>query len=63
MELPEVEAAIILELLENSIEPLLRALQPGCRKNGRFSNIRDIRDNISLAVAPLFAKIATVFSV
>ena len=49
-------------LFENSIDLLFKALHPGCRKKGRFSSIRVIRDNISPAVAPLLANIATVFS-
>ena len=37
-------------------------LQPGCKKNGMFSNMRVILANISRAVAPLLARTATVFS-
>src|SRR6056300_349969 len=62
IELPLVAAAIIRELLLNSNEPLLSAFEPGCKKNGMFSSMSVIRDNISRAVAPLFARIATVFS-
>ena len=53
---------MILLLLENSSEPLFKAFVPGCRKNGKFSNMSVIRDNISRAVAPLLASTATVFS-
>ena len=62
MDEPEVAAATIRLLLENSIEPLFRDLHPGWRKNGRFSSIRVILESISLAVAPLFANTAIVFS-
>jgi hypothetical protein len=62
MDDPDVADAMILELFENSMDPLLSALHPGCKKNGRFSNMRVTRDNISRAVAPLFARIAMVFS-
>ena len=62
MELPDVAAATIRELLENSMEPLFNALHPGCKKNGKFSNISVIRPSISRAVAPLFAIMAMVFS-
>ena len=53
-------ASVVKELLENSIDLLLRAFVPGCKKNGRFSNIRVTRPNISCDVAPLLARIATV---
>ena len=59
---PEVAAAIIRELFENSKEPLFSALVPGCKKNGTFSSARVIRESISLAVAPLFANTAIVWS-
>ena len=58
----DVAAAIILELLENSNDPLLSAFVPGCKKNGIFSSISVTLESISLAVAPLFARTATVFS-
>ena len=57
-----VADASILELFSKSILPLFSALVPGCKKNGTFSNMVVIRDNISLAVAPLFANMATVCS-
>ena len=62
MDDPEVAADTIRELLLNSTDRLLRALQPGCRKKGRFSNIRVTLPNISWAVAPLLANIAIVCS-
>jgi hypothetical protein len=62
MDDPEVAAAMIRLLLENSMEPLFNALHPGCRKKGRFSSINVIRASISRAVAPLFARIAIVCS-
>ncbi|ANS05817.1 hypothetical protein [uncultured Mediterranean phage] len=62
MELDDVAAAMILLLLENPIDPLLSAVHPGCRKNGRFSNMRVIRANISRAIAFLFASTPTTCS-
>ena len=62
IEEPDVAAAIILLLFENSNEPLFKAFVPGCKKNGKFSNIRVMRASISRAVAPLLASTATVFS-
>ena len=55
-------AAMILELLENSSDPLLSAFVPGCKKKGMFSSMSVTLESISLAVAPLFARTATVFS-
>ena len=62
IELPDVAEAIIFELLLNSTDPLFKALQPGCKKNGKFSKANVILANISLATAPLLARIAIVFS-
>ena len=53
---------MILLLLENPIDPLLSVVHPGCKKNGRFSSMSVIRDNISRAIAFLLARIPTTCS-
>ena len=55
-------ASVVKELLENAIDFLLRVVQPGCKKNGRCSNIRVILPSISLAIASLLARIPTTCS-
>ena len=62
IELELVAAATTFESFENSIEPLLRILTPGCKKNGTDSNMVTILAIISLAIAPLLARTATVTS-
>ena len=58
----DVAAATILLSLPNSILPLFSILTPGCKKKGTVSNMVTILAIISLAIAPLFARIATVTS-
>jgi len=62
IELEEVAAATTLLSFANSIDPLFRILTPGCKKNGTDSNMVTIRAIISLAIAPLLARTATVTS-
>ena len=59
---PEVAEAIIFALFAKVILPLFNSLQPGCKKKGKFSSAKVILPSISRAVAPLFARIAIVFS-
>ena len=58
----DVAAATSLLSLPNSILPLFSIFTPGCKKKGTVSSMVTILDTISLAIAPLFARIATVTS-
>ena len=56
--LDDVEAATIVDLFSNSIEPLFQFITPCCNHLGKFSYANCNLPNISLAVDDLFAKIA-----
>ena len=56
--LEDVEAATILDLFSNSIEPLFQLITPCCNHLGKFSYASCNLLNISLAVDDLFANIA-----
>ena len=55
----EVDDAKILEPFSNSIDPLFHSTIPCCNHRGRYSYASLSRCKISLAVACLFARIAT----
>ena len=55
----EVALASILEPFSNIMEPLFHSTTPCCNHLGRYSNAILILLRISIAVACLFARIAT----